>query len=198
MHLAQKMIAAAVASSLLAVGVVTACTPAAEQAAVDTSRTATVVDASAPTPAAAPAGLPADSGATTRVAGGAVAAELPAMTVYKSPTCGCCKGWVEHAQRAGFRVTVRDTNDVAPVKRAYGVDEKLYSCHTTVVGGYVVEGHVPLEDVKRLLAERPAVAGIAAPGMPVGSPGMEMGTQKDPYDVIAFTKDGKSSVYAKH
>ena len=139
----------------------------------------------------------ADSGAVTLASAGSVA-PLPTMTVYKSPSCGCCKGWVEHAERAGFTVAVRDTADVSPVKRAYGVDPKLYSCHTTVVGGYVVEGHVPLEDVKRMLAERPRIAGIAAPGMPVGSPGMEQGTQKDPFDVIAFTKDGATSVYAKH
>lgn len=127
-----------------------------------------------------------------------VAANLPAMTVYKSPTCGSCRSWVDHVQAAGFKVSVRDTTDVTPVKRQYGVADSLHSCHTAVVNGYVVEGHVPAADIVRMLRERPKIAGIAVPGMPVGSPGMEMGDTKQPYEVIAFTKGGASSVYAKH
>jgi hypothetical protein len=120
------------------------------------------------------------------------------MTVYKSPTCGCCQKWVEHVQAAGFKVTVRDTMDLSPVKRQYGVADSLQTCHTAVVNGYVVEGHVPAADIVRLLRERPTIAGIAVPGMPTGSPGMEVGDTKAPYEVIAFTKGGASSVYAKH
>lgn len=182
MHLARKLIATAVASATLALGVVAACTPRAEQERSPNG------SAAAATPVARGA-----SGAVATVAG-----PLPTMTVYKSPTCGCCKAWVQRAEAAGFRVVAHDTADVAPIKRQYGVADALHSCHTAVVGGYVVEGHVPPEDVIRLLRERPAIAGIAVPGMPVGSPGMEMGAQKDPYDVIAFTKEGRTSVYAKH
>ena len=120
------------------------------------------------------------------------------MVVYKSPTCGCCANWVEHMRDAGFAVEVHDTADVAPVKHDHGVPGHLGSCHTAVVDGYVIEGHVPVEDIQRLLAERPEVAGIAVPGMPVGSPGMEMGSRKDPYDVVAFTKGGGVSVFASH
>lgn len=119
------------------------------------------------------------------------------MTVYKSPTCGCCRKWIEHAQRAGFTVVVKDTPDVTPTKRTLGVPESLWSCHTAVVGGYAIEGHVPLDLVSRLLREKPRAAGLAVPGMPAGSPGMEVGGMKDPYDVVLFQGDGKTSVYAK-
>ena len=117
------------------------------------------------------------------------------MVVYKTPTCGCCKSWVEHAQAAGFQVEVHDTADVAPIKNEHGLPQHLASCHTAIVDGYVIEGHVPADVIRRLLAERPQVAGIAVPGMPAGSPGMEMGSRKDPYDIIAFARDGKVSVY---
>lgn len=129
----------------------------------------------------------------------AAATTVPTVVVYKSPTCGCCANWVEHMQAHGFPVEVHDTADLAPVKAAHGVTERLGSCHTALVGGYVVEGHVPVEDVRRLLRERPAVAGLAAPGMPVGSPGMEMpGTPGDRYDVLAFERGGAERVYASH
>lgn len=124
-----------------------------------------------------------------------------AMHVYKSPTCGCCKSWVEHMKQAGFAVTVTDLSETAlqQEKTRRGVTSALASCHTAVVGEYVVEGHVPVEDIQRLLREKPAITGIAAPGMPRGSPGMEVpGGVKDAYNVIAFTKSGKSSVFAKH
>jgi hypothetical protein len=117
------------------------------------------------------------------------------MVVYKSPTCGCCSKWVEHVQQAGFQVEVHDTANVAPIKNEHGLPQHLASCHTAIVDGYVIEGHVPADVIRRLLAERPQVAGIAVPGMPTGSPGMEMGDRKDPYDVIAFARDGKLSVY---
>jgi hypothetical protein len=121
--------------------------------------------------------------------------ELPTVLVYKSPTCGCCNGWVEHLQAAGFTVDARDVRDLMAVKRDGGVPAAMSSCHTAIVGGYVVEGHVPAEQVKRLLAEQPAVAGIAVPGMPIGSPGME-GPNPKPYEVYAFTHDGQADVFA--
>jgi hypothetical protein len=126
---------------------------------------------------------------------------LPPMTVYKSPTCGCCKLWVDHAQKNGFTVKTVDSDDLAGVKRELGVPARLSSCHTVVVGQFLLEGHVPAADVKRLLRERPAgVRGLAVPGMPVGSPGMEQGppANYDKYDVIAFTASGATSVFAKH
>ena len=125
---------------------------------------------------------------------------LPAMTVYKSASCGCCTLWVDYARKKGFTVKTVDTEDLATVKREMGVPANLYSCHTVVVGSYLLEGHVPAADVKRLLAQKPKVRGLAVPGMPVGSPGMEQGPPSgyDRYDVIAFTADGKQSVFATH
>ena len=125
---------------------------------------------------------------------------LPAMTVYKSASCGCCKAWVEHARKSGFTVKAIDTEDLAGVKKNLGVPDRLQSCHTVVVGSFLIEGHVPAADVKRLLVEKPAVRGLAVPGMPVGAPGMEQGDPKnyDRYDVIAFTTAGATSVFAKH
>lgn len=120
------------------------------------------------------------------------------VTVFKDANCGCCKDWVEHLRTHGFAVTAKDTSDVVAVKRTGRVPERLYSCHTAFVNGYVVEGHVPAADIQRLLAEKPKVAGLAVPGMPAGSPGMEVGSRKDPYDVVAFRRDGATSVFAKH
>ena len=117
--------------------------------------------------------------------------------VYKSPTCGCCGRWVDHLAAAGYKVTARDTTDMASIKRRHGVPASMESCHTTLVGGYVVEGHVPAEVVTRLLREKPAIIGISAPGMPLGSPGME-GPRKDKYDVVTFDKSGHSRVYSSH
>lgn len=127
-------------------------------------------------------------------------AALPAITTYKSPTCGCCTGWVDHAKAAGFTVKVIDTDDLASVKREMGVPGPLHSCHTAVVGGYIVEGHVPATDVKRLLAQKPKVRGIAVPGMPIGSPGMEQGPPSgyDRYEVKTFDDAGKTTVFATH
>ena len=127
-------------------------------------------------------------------------APLPPMTVYKSASCGCCHGWVEHARTSGFTVKTIDTEDLPNVKRELGVPASLQSCHTVVVGNYLVEGHVPAADVKRMLTEKPAIRGIAVPGMPVGSPGMEQGPPSgyQKYDVIAFTAQGRTSVFARH
>ncbi len=125
---------------------------------------------------------------------------LPPMTVYKSASCGCCKGWVDHARGAGFTVRTVDTEDLASVKREMGVPARLQSCHTVVVGSYVVEGHVPAADVKRLLSQKPKVRGLAVPGMPLGSPGMEQGPPSgyDRYDVLSFTSEGTTAVFASH
>lgn len=119
------------------------------------------------------------------------------VVVYKSPSCGCCQGWIEHMRAAGFSVKARDIEDLDAVKRMYGVTEQLASCHTAVVGGYVVEGHVPADSVRRLLAERPEAKGLAAPGMPLGSPGMEADV-KEPYDVLLFNGDGKAEVFERY
>ena len=104
----------------------------------------------------------------------AASSSLPEVTVYKRPTCGCCTEWVSHVRQHGFRVRIRDVTDLQPIKTRHGVPADLHSCHTTLVGGYVVEGHVPAALVERLLRERPTVVGVAVPGMPVGSPGMEV------------------------
>jgi hypothetical protein len=123
----------------------------------------------------------------------------PKVTVYKTSSCGCCKLWVDHMKASGFDVQAMDVSaaDVRAVSKAAGLPEDGVSCHTAKIGNYVVEGHVPASDIQRMLKEKPAIAGIAAPGMPQGSPGMEQGS-KEPYDVVAFTKDGKMTVYAKH
>jgi hypothetical protein len=119
----------------------------------------------------------------------------PPMTVYKSPTCGCCTKWVEHVQKAGFKVTVKDMADVDPIKKDLGMPAALASCHTAVVGAYLVEGHVPADLIDKMLAEKPAARGLAVPGMPASSPGMDMPGEK--YDVLLFTADGKTRVYAR-
>lgn len=124
-----------------------------------------------------------------------LAAEL---MVYKSPTCGCCKKWIQHMEANGFKVTARDMLDVSPIKMKHGVLPELASCHTAIVDGYVIEGHVPAQDVRRLLRERPKVTGLAVPGMPVGSPGMEYGAHKDRYQVLTFSPSGKTTVFAQH
>lgn len=113
------------------------------------------------------------------------------MTVTKSPWCGCCDGYIEVLNQRGAKVTVIDTEDVASAKLALGIPPSTWSCHTTEVDGYVVEGHVPLEAIEQLLAERPAVTGIALPGMPAGSPGMN-GVKTAPFQVVGFDADGVS------
>jgi hypothetical protein len=120
----------------------------------------------------------------------------PEMTVYKSATCGCCSKWIEHMKSAGFQVRAVDLEDLTEAKQAAGVPLKLQTCHTALVEGYAVEGHVPADLVKKLLAEKPKVAGIAVPGMPSGSPGMES-ADRDPYDVLLFDKAGTTTLYAK-
>ena len=121
----------------------------------------------------------------------------PPVTVYKSPTCGCCRDWVTHMEKSGFTVTAHDQADMDAIKDRYGVPSGVRSCHTALVGSYVIEGHVPAADVDRLLKEQPKVAGLAVPGMVMGSPGMEGGMSK-PYLVVAFQKTGSTTTFASH
>jgi hypothetical protein len=120
------------------------------------------------------------------------------VEVFKTPTCGCCSLWVEHLKASGFTTKVTDLTNLSPVKAQHQVPGNLQSCHTAVVDGYVIEGHVPAADIQRLLKERPNVAGLAVPGMPAGSPGMEAGGRVDRYDVVSFTDDGKTAVFASY
>ena len=147
-----------------------------------------------------PADLGAEAGEDSPAETATVNPDLPVIQVYSSPTCGCCGLWVDHLREAGFAVTVNHTDAMAAVKDEIGVPPALGSCHTGLVDGYAVEGHVPAEDIIRMLEERPDIAGIAVPGMPIGSPGMEIeGQPAQPYDVIAFTQgDGERSVFASH
>ena len=125
-------------------------------------------------------------------------AALP-LTVYKDPSCGCCTKWIEHLRVSGLEPTVHDRTDMDALKDGLGVPATLRSCHTAVAGKYVVEGHVPAADIKRLIKTAPkGIVGIAVPGMPVGSPGMEMGGRSDRYDVIAFSANGAMTTFARH
>ena len=147
--------------------------------------------------------------ATTALSGAALLALRPAVstaaskptaiTVYKDPSCGCCTKWVSHLQANGFAPEVHDRSDMDALKDSLGVPPALRSCHTAVAGKYVIEGHVPAADLTRLLAAKPAdTLGLAVPGMPVGSPGMEMGDRRVAYDVVAFGPAGSTHVFAKH
>jgi hypothetical protein len=124
-------------------------------------------------------------------------ADRPTVLVYKTPTCGCCTKWVEHLQTNGFKVVTQHRDDLTSIRQQQKVPLAVTSCHTALVGSYVVEGHVPAQDVKKLLAEKPSVKGIGVRGMPIGSPGME-GPNPQRYDTLAFTEDGKTRVFAKH
>jgi hypothetical protein len=139
--------------------------------------------------AAAAASLSLPTGATVA---------LLQVEVYKNPDCGCCGAWVDHLRAAGFPVKVHDTPDTGAVRKRHGIPDEFGSCHTGVVAGYALEGHVPAEDVKRLLARKPAAAGLSVPGMPVGSPGMEVGSGKDRFQVLLIDKAGRSSVFATY
>lgn len=152
-------------------------------------------------PAAAPQASAASAASAASPVPAVPAAALPPVVVHKSATCGCCKLWVEHLQAAGFRVEVRDEDDqqLLAVKERIGVPYGKGSCHTAEVGGYFVEGHVPAEDIKRLLAERPDAKGLVLPGMPLGSPGMEVpdGTVQ-PYTVELVDRAGTTAAFAQH
>lgn len=167
---------------------------------------ATTTDAAAQAPAEASAPAPADAPATVvdsadvQATAAADAGPMqPTMVVHKSPTCGCCLAWADQMQAAGFEVELRDVDDVAPIKQALGVPASSASCHTAEVGGYFVEGHVPADDIRRLLEERPDARGLAVPGMPVGSPGMEVPSgARQPYEVLLVRRDGSTAVFARH
>jgi len=124
-------------------------------------------------------------------------ADLEPITVYKSPTCGCCSKWVRHLQDNGFEVEAIDRKDMNSVKSAAGIPRQLASCHTAIIDGYVIEGHVPAVDIRRLLKERPDVAGLTVPGMPMGSPGME-GPRQDKYNVLTFTRSGDTTIFSRY
>ena len=124
-------------------------------------------------------------------------AETHVLKVYKSPLCGCCGAWVDHMRSAGFRVEVTDITDLRPIKNKLGVFPELRACHTAMIDGYVIEGHVPAREVINLLIDRPKAIGLAVPGMPVGSPGMEQGSRRDPFQVILFSST-RRSVFATY
>ena len=121
----------------------------------------------------------------------------PSIVVYKTRTCGCCGKWVDHLKAKGFEPEVREVLSTAEARKENGVPDKLVSCHTAVVNGYTIEGHVPADDIHRLLKQRPKAKGLAVPAMPAGSPGMETG-RRDPYSVLLFKADGSTTVFQKY
>ena len=129
---------------------------------------------------------------------GFAAQSLPTITVFKSPTCGCCTGWVKHLEENGFKVKSLNVEDVTVYKKQADVPYGMGSCHTAFVGDYAVEGHVPAADIKRMLSEKPAIRGLTVPGMPMGSPGMDFGPQKDAYKTYSYTESGQTKVFASH
>lgn len=146
---------------------------------------------------------PAASGTASPPAGTATAApaenRLPLVKVHKDPNCGCCGGWAEHMQAAGFPVEIHDSGDMLAVKQRLGIGEGMYSCHTSEIDGYVVEGHVPADAIRKLLAERPQARGLVLPGMPIGSPGMESPDgYRQPFTVALLEMDGRVSVFSQH
>ena len=126
------------------------------------------------------------------------ATPLPPVEVFKNPSCGCCGAWVDHLKQAGFQVKVTEVSDTAVVRKQHGLAEKFGSCHTAIVAGYVIEGHVPAKEIKRLLVSRITALGLAVPGMPVGSPGMESGGHQDAYQVLLIDKQGRDRVFASY
>ena len=122
----------------------------------------------------------------------------PEVQVFKSPSCGCCGSWVEHMRTAGFTVKVTEVSDTTAARKRLGLPDRYGSCHTATVGGYVLEGHVPAAEVKRLLASKPKAIGLAVPGMPPSAPGMDVPGRKDPYEVLLVDASGQSSVFARY
>ena len=123
---------------------------------------------------------------------------LPLITVHKTPTCGCCNAWIDHLRENGFEVSAIDVENTTPIASRLGVPDNMRSCHTGEVDGYALEGHIPAEDIKRLLDERPDIAGLSVPGMPLGSPGMEAGGRTQPFTVFAIGHDGATEAFAQH
>lgn len=128
----------------------------------------------------------------------ALKSTAPDVTVYRSPDCSCCGGWINHLKAQGFEIKDFPTPDIEAVKQKYNVPDNLASCHTALVNGYVIEGHVPAQDIKRLLQEKPNSLGLSVPQMPVGTPGMEMGNQKDPFTVFSFDNKSRVAVFNKY
>ncbi|MBE9182964.1 DUF411 domain-containing protein [Oculatella sp. LEGE 06141] len=126
------------------------------------------------------------------------AAADAAITVYRDPSCSCCGGWIDHLASQGFQASNVPTSDMDNLKQQYGVPDEMTSCHTAIIDGYVIEGHVPVDDIKRLLAEQPDVVGIAVPGMPVGTPGMESGDSRDSFTVFSFDQQGHTDVFNQY
>ena len=120
------------------------------------------------------------------------------MTVYRSPTCGCCGVWVEHAQKHGFKIKDIKTEEIETIKQKYNIPPELASCHTTIIDGYVMEGHIPADDIKRFLQQEPKLAGLAVPGMPIGTPGMEARDIKQPFQILAFNDQGEVEVFKEY
>jgi hypothetical protein len=120
------------------------------------------------------------------------------ITVYRSPSCGCCKKWVEHLKKHHFTVKDVPTNNLQSIKQQYGIPPELASCHTAIINGYAIEGHVPADDIKQLLIDKPEIAGLTVPAMPVGTPGMEMGNRKDSFRVLQFDKEGKAQPFSEY
>lgn len=120
------------------------------------------------------------------------------VTVWKTPSCGCCHEWVAHLRKNGFEVLTHDVQDTVPIRQKFGLNAKFGSCHTARLGNYVLEGHVPSQELRRLLREQPKALGLAVPGMPMGSPGMEMGDTRDAYDVLLVMADGSSRIYQSY
>ncbi|WP_252178108.1 DUF411 domain-containing protein [Endozoicomonas sp. 4G] len=126
-------------------------------------------------------------------------ASFPTVDVYKIPACGCCTDWAKHMEEHGFKVRLHDVPSTAMFRAKGGIPTGMESCHTAFIGDYAFEGHIPAEDIIRLLTEKPeGVNGLTVPGMPMGSPGMDYGNSKEPYQVVSFTEDGKLSVFATH
>ena len=142
------------------------------------------------------AAAPAPTGDANAVALASSNSELIPIKVYKDPNCGCCKEWVKHLEANGFKVETMDMPDLSLLKQKNGVKPEIQACHTAIVGGYVVEGHVPADIIKKMLKEKPAIAGLAVPGMPQGSPGMDGGT-RERYNVLTFDRAGRTTVYAQ-
>lgn len=140
------------------------------------------------------------SGLAAATLGRPALASLGQMEVFKSTTCGCCSAWVDHMISAGFETQARDVDQesLGATKARAGITPELSSCHTAFIDGYFIEGHVPAGDVQRFLSERPNALGLTVPGMPIGSPGMEMGNQRDAYDTLVVLRDGSTEVFESH
>ncbi|WP_305805876.1 DUF411 domain-containing protein [Stenotrophomonas sp. YIM B06876] len=155
--------------------------------------------AASPAPAAQTATIAASAASATPPVTAPASKRLPLVKVHKDPNCGCCGGWAEHMRAAGFPVEIHNTADMAALKQRLGIGEGMYSCHTSEIDGYVVEGHVPVAAIHKLLAERPKARGLVLPGMPIGSPGMESPDgYRQPFAVALLTEDGSVSAFSQH